>query len=58
MGARTSQEMKNALALIAGGMTIRQASRESGVWFTSVHVALKKIKEKEAAISSKTESQN
>lgn len=45
MAGRQSAAMQHALALVAQGMPIRQAARTAGVWYTSLHAALKKIKE-------------
>jgi lambda repressor-like predicted transcriptional regulator len=45
MGAKQSAEMKKALALVEQGIPIREAARQAGVWYTSLHAALKKIKE-------------
>ena len=45
MAAKQSQEMRDALKLVAAGMPIRQAARSAGVHWTSLHVALKKLLE-------------
>ena len=42
MAAKQSQEMRNALALVAAGTPIRQAARESCIHWTSLHRAIKK----------------
>lgn len=45
MSAKQSAEMREALRLVRQGTPIRQAAREAGVHWTSLHSALKKIKE-------------
>lgn len=45
MPAKQSAEMKQALALVAKGTPIREAARQAGVHYTSLHTALKKLRE-------------
>jgi hypothetical protein len=48
MPAKQSQEMRDALMLVANGATPRQAADLSAnaVWFTSIYSTLKREKEK------------
>ena len=40
MAAKESQEMRNALRLVAEGVPVRIAAAQSEVWFTSVYARL------------------
>lgn len=44
MSAKRSAEMVKCLGLIAAGMSIRQAARECGLHWSSVHRAINKDK--------------
>jgi lambda repressor-like predicted transcriptional regulator len=48
MPAKQSAEMREALRLVESGMSIRQAAREAGVHYTSLHTALKKLREQQS----------
>lgn len=45
MPAKQSAEMREALRLVAQGVPVRQAARQAGVHWTSLHTALKKLRE-------------
>lgn len=45
MPAKQSAEMKHALQLVTQGVAIREAARQAGVHYTSLHTALKKLRE-------------
>ncbi len=42
MSGRISQAMEEALRLVEGGMPKRQAARLAGVWYTSLHAAIRR----------------
>ena len=44
MSARQSAEMTEALRLVKQGMTPRQAAQATGLWYTSIYAALRKLK--------------
>lgn len=45
MAGKQSAEMRTALALVAQGVAIRAAARQAGVHWTSLHTALRKLRE-------------
>jgi hypothetical protein len=47
MAAKQSAEMREALRLVAQGIPKREAARQAGVHWTSLHTALRKIRESE-----------
>lgn len=47
MPAKQSQEMRNALALVASGVSVTQAAAQSNITRVAVQVALKKIRDKQ-----------
>jgi hypothetical protein len=50
MAAKQSQEMRNALRLVAEGYGVRPAAKVAEVWYTSVYAVL--AKERRAVVDS------
>lgn len=47
MGRNRTQATRDALALVASGVSVRQAARIAGVWYTGLHRIINRDKKKE-----------